>query len=195
MSLRSWLSSFKFPAVLAMAALGAGCSNYHYKGYQGDWQPELMVPYDLSKGAADAPVVYFATTRYRALGVKFHRLLLATHVDGELLEGAGRRSILDISGEQALRLTPGEHTLTWCWVSMNALGTGGGKCGLTASGVKFQPGQRYVVDFSNANEIKGPPGGEMMLIHIKSEIRNLDTGEVVFSRQGGAEGSISQSVK
>lgn len=73
MSLRSWLSSFKFPAVLAMAALGAGCSNYHYKGYQGDWQPELMVPYDLSKGTADAPVVYFATTRYRALGVKFHR--------------------------------------------------------------------------------------------------------------------------
>lgn len=44
-----------------------------------------MTPYDLSNNAANAPVVYFATTRFRGLGIKFHRLLLATYVDDQLL--------------------------------------------------------------------------------------------------------------
>ena len=173
-------SCFMLPAVLLAAALTTACSNYHYKDYQGEWVPETMTPYDLSDNVADAPVVYFATTQFRGLGVPFHRFLLATHVDDQLLPGAGRRSILDISGMQALRLTPGKHSLNWCWVSMSALGTGGGKCGFGARDVEFRAGQRYVVDFSTLDETKGPPGREISTIHIKSEIRNLDTHEVIF---------------
>lgn len=176
----SLLLHLKLPAVLLMAGLSTACSNYQYKDYQGDWAPEMMTPYDLSANQPNAPVVYFATTRYRALGVPFHRLLLATHVDGQLLEGAGRRSILDVSGKQALRLTTGKHSLSWCWVSMNALGTGGAKCGFGAQDVEFHSGQRYVVDFSTREDINGPPGREVSTITIKSEIRNLDTHEVIY---------------
>ena len=180
MSFTPSLSSLKLPVALLVAGLASGCSSYHYKDYQGDWVPEAMTPYDLSGNAADAPVVYFATTRFRTLGVPFHRLLLATHVDNELLEGAGRSSLLNVSGKQALRLTPGKHSLSWCLASMNALGSGGAKCGLEARDVEFRAGQRYVVDFSTRNDISGPPGRELSTITISSEIRNLDTQEVIY---------------
>ncbi|WP_110968808.1 hypothetical protein [Pseudomonas huaxiensis] len=175
----SFLSCLRLPTILLIAGLTTACSNYHYKDYQGDWAPELMRPYDLSNNAVDAPVVYFATIRYRGLGVKFHRLLLATHVDDQLLEGAGRRSILDISGKQALRLTPGKHSLRWCWVSMNALGTGGGKCDFGVRDLEFQAGQRYIVDFSTFDG--------MSQITINSEIRNMETHEVIFPLKKPAE--------
>lgn len=67
----SFLSYLKLPAVLLITCLTTACSNYHYKDYQGDWVPDLpdlMTPYDLSNNTANAPVVYFATTRFRGLG-------------------------------------------------------------------------------------------------------------------------------
>lgn len=175
-------------AVLLAATLTTACSNYHYKDYQGQWSPETMTPYDLSDNAANAPVVYFATTQYRALGVPFHRLLLATQVDDQPLPGAGRHSVLDISGMQALRLTPGKHSLDWCWVSMNALGTGGAKCGFGARDVDFRAGQQYLVDFSTREDINGPPGREVSTIAIRSEIRELDTRKVVYPVREVARG-------
>jgi len=182
------LSYLKLSTALLAAALTTACSNnYHYKDYQGEWAPELMKPYDLSDNTIDAPVVYFATIKYRALGVPFHRLLLATAVDDQPLPGAGRRSILDVSGMQALKLTPGKHSLTWCWVSMNALGTGGAKCGFGARDVEFRAGQRYVVDFSTREDVNGPPGRQESIITIKSEIRNMDTKEVVYPVAGAAQ--------
>lgn len=186
MSIVRRTSLLKLSAVLFTASLAGGCSNYHYKDYQGEWAPEKMTPYDLSNNSAEAPVVYFQTMKYRALGVPFHRFLLATHVDDHLLEGAGRASILDVSGKQALRLTPGKHSLTWCWVSMNALGTGGAKCGFTARDVEFQAGQRYIVDFSAHDYVSGVKGRESLTIDISSSIRNLDTEEVIFPPPGEA---------
>ena len=118
--------------------------------------------------------------RDTALGVPFHRLLLATHVDGQQLPDAGRHSTLDVSGKQALRLTPGKHSLSWCWVSISALGTGGAKCGFGAKDVEFRAGQRYVVDFSTREDISGPPGREVSTITINSEIRDLNTHEVIY---------------
>lgn len=184
MSVWSFMSYLKIPAVLLIAGLTTACSSYQYKGYQGDFAPELMTPYDLSNNAVDAPVVYFSTMRYHALGVQFHRLLLATHVDDQLLEGAGRRSILDISGMQALRLTPGKHSLGWCWASMNALGTGGGKCGFGVRDLEFRAGQRYIVDFYNFDGLNE--------ITIRSEIRNLDTKEVIFPLKDPTEVATQQ---
>ncbi|MDH0957627.1 hypothetical protein N5E99_18985 [Pseudomonas chengduensis] len=77
--------------------LMTACSNYQDKDYQGNWAPETMTPYDLPNNTPDAPVVYFATTRYRALGVPFHRLLLATLVDGQQLPGAAQSSMFPAS--------------------------------------------------------------------------------------------------
>ena len=129
-------TAWKLLALLAFMSLAA-CSTYHYKDYQADWSPDKMVPYDLSNHAPNSPIVYFATVRFHAIGIPFHRFLLATNVDGTLIPGAGGHSVQNISGEQALRLTPGKHSLIWCWVSMNGLGTGGAKCGLEALDVEF----------------------------------------------------------
>ena len=148
------------------------CSNYQDKDYQGNWAPEAMTPDDLSNNTPDAPVVYFATTRYRA-GRAF-----SPSAAGHACRWpatAGCRSILDVSGKQALRLTPGKHSLSWCWVSMNALGTGGAKCGFGAKDVEFRAGQRYVLDFSTREDISGPPGREVSTITINSEIRYFNT--------------------
>ncbi|WP_248798028.1 hypothetical protein [Pseudomonas sp. MWU13-2105] len=174
------MTPLKWAALLLTVALLGGCSDYHYKNYQGDWAPEQLKPYDLSDNASEAALVYFDTIRYRALGVPFHRLLLATDVDGLRIKGAGRRSILDVSGEQALKLKPGKHSLRWCWLSMNALGTGGAMCNFAAADVEFRPGQRYVVTFQTDENIKGPPGRQELEIKVQSSIKNLDTKEVIF---------------
>lgn len=63
---------------------------------------------------------------------------------------------------------------------MNALGTGGAKCGFGAKDVEFRAGQRYVVDFSTGEDISGPPGREVSTITINSEIRDLNTHEVIY---------------
>lgn len=63
---------------------------------------------------------------------------------------------------------------------MNVLDTGGAKCGFGAQDVEFRSGQRYVLDFSTGEDISGPPGREVSTISIKSEIRNLDTHEVIY---------------
>ncbi|WP_256349382.1 hypothetical protein [Pseudomonas gingeri] len=80
------------------------------------------------------------------MGVPLHRLLLATDVDGQRIKGAGRRSILDVSGEQALKLKPGKHSLKWCWLSMNALGTGGALCNERSLPRQLGPGYNALSD-------------------------------------------------
>lgn len=70
---------------------------------------------------------------------------------------------------------------------MNALGTGGAKCGFVARDVEFRAGQRYVVDFTTRDDINGPPGRQVSTITIESEIRNLDTHEVIYPVRGIAE--------
>lgn len=98
-------SPLKLSAVLLAAIFTTACSNYHYKDYQGEWAPESMTPYDLSNNAPDAALVYFATTQFRAIGVPFHRLLLATQVDDQPLPGAGVRqfSTFPVNRRYALR--------------------------------------------------------------------------------------------
>ncbi|WP_339437290.1 hypothetical protein [Pseudomonas sp. EL_65y_Pfl1_R32] len=134
--------------------------------------------------------MHFDTWRERELGVPFHRLVLAVEVDGQPLPGAGRRSILDVSGEQALKLTSGKHSLRWCNVSMNALGTGGAFCNKGADDVDFKAGQRYVVTYRLTASTKGiGPVGPNYSTEYRtySSIRNLDTQEVIFPLPGEEE--------
>ncbi|WP_256579592.1 hypothetical protein [Pseudomonas sp. NC02] len=147
-----------------------------------------MQPVDLSDNHPNAALVYFETFRVRELGVPFHRLVLATEVDGVALPGAGRRSILDVSGEQALKLAPGKHSLRWCNVSMNALGTGGAFCNKGADDVVFAGGQRYVVTFRMTASTKGYPGAYSVEYRTYSTIKNLDTQEVIFPLEGQGDG-------
>lgn len=167
-------------AMAAMLGLASGCSNYHYKTYAVDKEDPTLEVLDLSDGAADASIIHFDTTRYRDVGIPFHRLLLAISVDGKPLAAAGRHSLLNFSGYQAVRLTPGEHSLEWCWISMNALGTGGGTCGFGVPRLDFAAGKRYLATWSAATSIKGPPQREQMEIMIKTFVIDRDTNEQVY---------------
>lgn len=128
--------------------------------------------------------MYFDTWRERELGVPFHRLALAFEVDGVSLPGAGRHSILNVTGEQALKLSPGKHSLRWCNVSMNALGTGGAFCNEGADDVEFKAGQRYVVTYRLSASTQGVGPNYSTQYHTYSSIRNLATQEIIYPPAG-----------
>lgn len=165
---------------LLVTILVSGCSNYRHKDYQGEWAPDSITSYDFSDNAVDAPVLCFATTAYRAVGVPVHRLLLAPNVGDKLIPGAGRASSLDLSSKQALQFVPGKHSLSWCWASMNALSTGGAVYDFGSHDVEFRAGQRYVVDCSTRDHISGRTDREILTTSINYFIRNLGTDEVIY---------------
>lgn len=139
---------FRLLGTAALFAVITGCSNYQYKAYAANIDDPAVEVLDLADGTPEAPIVYFDTVQFRALGVPNHRLLLAVQADGKFLPDAGRYSLLNFAGYQAVRLTPGRHSLEWCWVSMNKLGTGGGMCGLGVNGLELEAGKRYLVTWA-----------------------------------------------
>ncbi|BCA26811.1 hypothetical protein [Metapseudomonas otitidis] len=172
--------TFRLLGVAAALLLTSACSNYQYKTYAGNVDDPTVQILDLSGGATNAPVIYFDTVQYRALGVPYHRLLLAVRVDGEPLPNAGKHSILNYSGYQAIRLAPGQHSLEWCWVSMNKLGTGGGQCGFNAPNLSLEAGKRYIATWSSTTDIKGVSGREHMEINVTSFVLDRDTKKQIF---------------
>lgn len=170
-----------FSSLLAIITLGltlTACSSFNYNGYQGSVAPDATKPYDLSNGAVDAPLVLFHSYQVRELGIPFHRLLLASHVDGQQLPGAGKAPLFDFHGYQALKLTPGKHSLRWCWVSKSSWGTGGGSCGLGAEDIEFKAGQRYLVTWDSSADAR--------YFYIYARIENLDSHEVIYQAKGNS---------
>lgn len=172
--------TFRMLGIALALLMTSACSNYQYKTYAGNVDDPTIRILDLSDGAANAPVIYFDTVQYRALGIPFHRLLLAVRVDGEVLPNAGKHSILSYSGYQAIRLAPGQHSVEWCWVSMNKLGTGGGKCGFSAPNLSLEAGKRYLATWASATNITGVKGREQMEISVTSYVLDRDTKKQIF---------------
>ena len=161
-------------ATFALFAALTGCSSFTYNNYQPNLAPDATQPYDLSNAAPAAPIIYFDTYTTREAGLSVHRLLVATHLDGQLLPGAAVSPAA--KGFQALKVSPGTHSLQWCWLSKNAIGPGSERCGFKADGVVFKAGQRYVVRWSDAKSFEG----QATFVRIHSRIENLDSGEVIF---------------
>ena len=165
--------------LLAATALGitlAGCSTFNYNGYQADIA--AVQPIDLAQNAPATALIYFSTSSAREAGLSVHRLLLATHLDGRLLAGAS--DVAPVRGFQALKVPAGTHSLQWCWLSKNAVGPGGERCGFKADNVAFKAGQRYLVSWSNAKAFEG----QVTFVKIHSQIENLDSHEVIYQSQG-----------
>lgn len=172
--------TFRLLGSAAALLLLSACSNYQYKTFVGSVDDPAIRVLDLSEGMANAPVIYFDTIQYRDLGIPFHRLLLAIGVDGQPLPFAGKHSILDYFGYQAIRLKPGPHSLQWCWVSMNKLGTGGGKCGLGAPNLNLEAGKRYLATWSSSTSVIGVSGYEQVQISVTSYVLDRDTKKQVY---------------
>ncbi|WP_081951553.1 hypothetical protein [Pseudomonas cremoricolorata] len=172
--------AFRLLGLTAILLMTSACSNHQYKTYVGSLDDPAIQVLDLSEGAANAPILYFDTRQFRELGVPFHRLLLAVRVDGKQLPDAGKHSILNYSGYQALRLAPGEHSVEWCWVSMNKLGTGGGKCGFGAPALNLEAGKHYLATWSSSTSVTGLRGREQMEISVSSYVLEQGTNKQVF---------------
>ncbi len=151
------------------------CSSFNYNGYQTDMAAVQVT--DLAQNASATSVIYFSTAAEREAGLSVHRLLLATHLDGRLLAGATTSA--PVRGFQALKVPAGKHSLQWCWLSKNAMGPGGERCGFKADNVEFKAGQRYLVSWRNAKAFEG----QATFVRINSQIENLDTHEVVFHQE------------
>lgn len=160
----------------------SACSGYHYKNYQPQIIPNEVDILDLSDNTPGSATIYFDSITYRDVGIPFHRLLLATKVDGVQLKDAGRFSLLDISGYQAIKVSAGSHSLEWCWVSMNSLGTGGAKCDFRLVNFEFEENKRYLITWLSKNSIKGTPKNKTMEISINSIVKDFDSGAVLFPK-------------
>ena len=168
----------RLPSALGFLSLGvllSACSTFNYNGYQTDIA--AVQPADLAQNASATSLIYFSTAAEREAGLSVHRLLLATHLDGRLLAGA--TTATPVRGFQALKVAAGKHSLQWCWLSKNAMGPGGERCGFKADNVQFKAGQRYLVSWNNAKAFEG----QATFVRINSQIRNLDSGEVVFHQE------------
>ncbi|GLK88265.1 hypothetical protein [Pseudomonas turukhanskensis] len=161
--------------LLTLSALLSACGTFNYNGYQTDIA--AVRPADLAQSATQASLIYFSTAAEREAGLSVHRLLLVTHLDGRLLAGASTAT--PVRGFQALQVPAGKHSLQWCWLSKNAMGPGGERCGFKADNVEFKAGQRYLVSWNNAKAFEG----QATFVRINSQIKNLDSGEVVFHHE------------
>ena len=170
----------KITCIFTFVLLLSACSSYQYKNYATTIESAKIL--DLAEGEQDAPVIYFDTITYRDIGIPFHRLLLATHLNGETLPSAGRKSLLDLDGYQALRLKAGEHNIEWCWVSMNSLGSGGAKCEFSAGNFLFEPRKKYLASWRTQTRTTGSPQQSTQTININTFISDLETGKVLFPK-------------
>lgn len=137
--------------LLAASLLLAGCAGTHSP--YGDEYDEPVVPgktkllnltgNPTTEGSAE---VYFAASSRVEMLVTFRDRLLAVQVDGKDLPGANKGGQLSYpTGYQAIALTPGIHSISYCHVTRSGLATGVKLCDFSIKDYNFEPNARYMV--------------------------------------------------
>lgn len=174
---------FKNIILIIFISLVSGCSsggNYRYRDFQREVSQETVTPLNLSKGNTEGPIIYFQSKNETSLLIPYHRLLLVHTVDGKTLPGVESFSMLHydvLLGYQAIKLTPGMHSIKYCWVSFSKLG-GGSKCNFQASNIQFDKNTAYMVKF----EVKDSP---INGISVKTWVSELES-EKIISRESNS---------
>jgi hypothetical protein len=128
-----------------------GCAGTHNP--YGDEYDEPVVPgktrlFNLTgspttEGSAE---VYFAASSRVEMLVTFRDRLLAVQVDGKALPGTNKGGQLSYpTGYQAIALTPGIHSISYCHVTRSGLATGVKLCNFSIKDYNFEPNARYMV--------------------------------------------------
>ena len=136
---------------LSIALLCAGCAGT--KGPDGQDYEETVVPGKTAllnltgklttTGAAE---VYFGASQRVEMMVKFHDRLLAFQVDGQNLPGADKgNQVTYPTGYQAIALSPGVHSISYCHLTRSTLATGVAMCNFKINDFNFESGARYMV--------------------------------------------------
>lgn len=169
--------------LLATTISLASCGSYQYKSYDIEVSPGKTSILDLSNIGADTSTIYFGSAPSSAVGVSFHRLLLATAMDGAALPNSGRTGLLNVSGYQAIKVDSGVHSFDFCWVSMNALGTGGHMCNFSINTLSLEANKKYFVHWNTKGNIEGSVyGRQAHSIKVNTWVVDYDTGELVYPK-------------
>lgn len=131
--------------------------------------------YDLTTSELDFAHIYFDSKVVGELGLKFHRFSVATHLNGVLLRNAGTQKgdalgglmgAQRTDGHQALRVPAGKHSVSFCYISVQTNGLGGGsRCGGVLREFTFEKDTIYrlkansnsfVVEIAGSGEIVSP---------------------------------------
>lgn len=145
-------TSVSLLSCLLSSLLLAGCAGT--QSAHGDAYDEPVVPGQTrllnltgnptTEGAAE---VYFSASSRTEMLVTFRDRLVAFEVDGKTLPGASRGNQLTYpTGYQALALSPGVHSISYCHVTRSDLATGVRLCNFTIREFNFEPNARYMVD-------------------------------------------------
>jgi hypothetical protein len=123
-------------------------------------------------GAAE---VYFSSSQRTEAAVVFRDRLVAIQVDGKDLPGVDRgNKITYPTGYQAIALTPGVHSISYCHMTRSALATGVWGCNLKINDFNFEPNARYMVQ-GNVKVSTGTIGNSItQTANVKTGIYKLD---------------------
>lgn len=113
------------------------------------------------EGAAE---VYFSASSRRELMVTFRDRLLAYRVDGVDLPGAKVGN--GATGYQAIALSPGVHSISYCHTTKSDLGTGVVMCNFEIENHEFEANARYMVS-ETVFVRPAPMGGERISVHTR----------------------------
>jgi hypothetical protein len=117
-----------------------------------------------------AAEVYFDASSRTEMMISFHDRLIAFQVDDVDLPGANGG--YTPTGYQALALSPGIHTVSYCHTTRSDLGTGAVMCKFKIKDFNFEPGARYRV-FEIVSVTHGPSGTGGQTMTVNTNIMKL----------------------
>lgn len=120
------------------------------------------------EGAAE---VYFSASSRQGMMVTFRDRLIAYGVDGVNLPGAKVGN--GATGYQAIALTPGVHSVSYCHTTRSDLATGVVICNFEIKDYKFEANARYMV--SEAVNVRSVPigSGSSEQVSVRTTIRKI----------------------
>lgn len=125
----------------------SGCAGHQYKDYAREVTPESVEVFDTTGGDPEAATIY-GISRPNQSFVGEHQLILFSKVDDNSLPNAQRGGFLgtDVTGYQAIKVLPGEHKLSYFFVSAGYLTWYA--TDLEYPRMDFEPKGVYVVDWA-----------------------------------------------
>lgn len=128
-----------------------------------------------TSSTAGAAEVYFNSSQRTEAMVVFSDRLIAIQLDGKDLPGADRGNKFTYpTGYQAIALSPGIHSISYCHATRSALATGVWMCNYKITDFNFEPNGRYMVQ-GNITVSTGSIGQTMtQTANVKTGIYKLD---------------------
>lgn len=93
-----------------------------------------------TEGAAE---IYFSASSRVEMMITFRDRLIAFELDGVPLSGA--KTGYAPTGYQAIAVTPGVHTVSYCHITRSDLGTGVTMCDFKVKNYNFEADSRYMI--------------------------------------------------